>query len=111
MLKLNQIQVQAHRTADRRNQLTANTTITLLAKLMREAGEAVDAVVKNRIMDVDTFNEKSDNFYSEFENQVKNTLGDELADVVLYALIIAEENHLNLEKHIQCKLKYNDLRP
>lgn len=45
-----------------------------------------------------------------FENDVKNTVGDELADIVITALAGARKLGIDIEKHIIAKMEYNEIR-
>ena len=57
-----------------------------------------------------TFND--DNFFKEqFENRVKDTFEDELADIMIRVMDLAAFKGVNLEKHIKAKMRYNALRP
>lgn len=113
MNSFNQISNEAYEQAARRNQLQPDLTATLIAKLQGEASECLDAHLKGRNIDLDYFftdvNDK--NFYTEFETKVKNSVGDELADIVLYAAIIAKQKGIDLDRHIELKMKYNSMRP
>lgn len=108
---LNQLSNEAYKQAERRNQLNPDLTATLIAKMVGESGEALDAHLEGREADIENFNPSPENFYTEFEAKIKNTTGDELADVILFALIIAKQKRINIDKHIELKMKYNAMRP
>jgi len=53
-----------------------------------------------------------DNFFKEqFENWIKDTFEDELADIMIRVMDLAAFKGVNLEKHIKVKMRYNALRP
>ncbi|MDD2962553.1 MAG: hypothetical protein PHQ65_12030 [Bacteroidales bacterium] len=57
-----------------------------------------------------TFND--DSFFKEqFENRVKNSFEDELADVVIRVLDLCAFKDIDIESHIKAKMRYNALRP
>jgi NTP pyrophosphatase (non-canonical NTP hydrolase) len=45
-----------------------------------------------------------------FENGVKNTFEDELADIIIMALSIAGKNNIDIDFHVKAKIKYNEER-
>lgn len=49
-------------------------------------------------------------FKEVFEENVKNTFGDELADAVIRILGISAHFNIDLEKHIELKMCYNSMR-
>lgn len=108
---LNNLMNEANEQAIRRNQLQPDLIATLIAKMQGEASEALDAHLKGRYADLDNFFADDENFYTEFERKVKNSVGDELADTILYALIIAKQKGIDIDKHIELKMKYNSMRP
>jgi|SRR5690242_9056437 len=56
-----------------------------------------------------TFND--DSFFKEqFENRVKNSFQDELADIVIRVMDLAAFKGIDLEAHIKAKIRYNSLR-
>jgi NTP pyrophosphatase (non-canonical NTP hydrolase) len=46
----------------------------------------------------------------EFEEKVKNTFEDELADIMIRIMDLAAFKAIDLEKHIDWKMKYNSFR-
>lgn len=48
-------------------------------------------------------------FIKQFENDVKNTFEDELADIIIRVMDLAEFKGINLENHIKAKMRYNSL--
>ena len=45
-----------------------------------------------------------------FELHVKDSLEDEIADAVIRLLAFCGENNIDIEKHIDLKMEYNELR-
>lgn len=45
-----------------------------------------------------------------FEESIKDSFEDELADSIIRLLGICAENNVDIEKHIKLKMKYNELR-
>ena len=58
----------------------------------------------------DTFNDDSF-FKSQFENRVKNTFEDELADVIIRVLDLSAYKNIDIESHVKAKMRYNAMRP
>lgn len=54
--------------------------------------------------------DKAEPFKQAFEDHVKDTFEDELADTVIRILDLCGARGINLEKHINLKLKYNRTR-
>jgi NTP pyrophosphatase (non-canonical NTP hydrolase) len=55
---------------------------------------------------------KSDaEFKMEFDTTVKDTFQDELADIMIRVMDLAAHKDINLEAHIEAKMRYNALRP
>jgi len=47
---------------------------------------------------------------TKFESCIKDSFEDELADVIIRLLALCAENNIDIERHIQLKMKYNELR-
>jgi len=56
-----------------------------------------------------TYN-KEEHFKADFENAVKNTFEDELADVVIRVLDLCAFKGIDIESHIKAKMRYNATR-
>lgn len=52
-----------------------------------------------------------DTFHNAFVRKVKDSFEDELADIVIRVFDMAAYKGIDLEKHIQAKMRYNKLRP
>ena len=50
-------------------------------------------------------------FEEEFEDLVKDTFEDELADIMIRVMDLAVYHMVDLEAHIKAKMRYNSLRP
>lgn len=62
-----------------------------------------------KMLDLD-INADREYFKQEFEVAYKDTLEDEVADIIIRTLAFAAENKIDIEKHIQMKMTYNELR-
>lgn len=49
-------------------------------------------------------------FYKEFEHLVKNTFEDELADIIIRVLDLAAYKKIDIESHVNAKIRYNSMR-
>lgn len=96
-------------------------TGTLLMLCVSELSEALEADRKGRYADLQAYNEceKADDIFesdkgvyeiSSFQSLIKNTFEDELADTVIRILDLCGARGIDLEKHINLKLKYNRSR-
>jgi len=65
---------------------------------------------KTLLSDLKTFNTGKDYWMMLFEKHVKDSLEDEMADVIIRALGFCGENNIDIEKHIELKMKYNEMR-
>lgn len=82
----------------------------LIEKIKEEADELLEAHDDQLTSDINSFNPSEEDFYSRFEKEIKGSEGDELADIILIAWMVAKEKGINLEKHIEMKAKYNSMR-
>ena len=96
-------------------------TGTLLMLCVSELSEALEADRKGRYADLKAYNEceKADDIFesdkevyelSSFQSLIKDTFEDELADTVIRILDLCGARGIDLEKHINLKLKYNRSR-
>lgn len=84
---------------------------TSLMLIVSELGEALDADRENRYSTLDLHINHDVNFKTLFEKLVKDTVEDELADVVIRVMDLCSAMSIDLEKHIKLKMRYNKLRP
>lgn len=96
-------------------------TGTLLMLCVSELSEALEADRKGRYADLQAYNEceKADDILetdkevyelSSFQSLIKDTFEDELADTVIRILDLCGARGIDLERHINLKLKYNRSR-
>lgn len=93
----------------------------LLMLVVSELGEALEAHRKDYRADVVSFNIGFDTaalihgypliFKERFEQDIKDTFEDELADAVIRIADMCGYLGIDLEKHIELKMKYNESRP
>lgn len=90
--------------------------VELLMLTVSELSEAVEALRKNRRSDIDTFKRKMSNennkfeFKKNFEEYVKDSFEDEIADAVIRLFDMCGGLGIDLESHIENKVKYNVMR-
>ena len=91
----------------------------MLMLIVTEVAEACEADRKDNHVDLDMFERdlktnsihgKDYAFKNSFQIQVKNTFEDELADIMIRVMDLAGYMKIDLEKHIELKMKYNSLR-
>ena len=90
-----------------------NSDITQRLMLVHsEISEAFEAFRKDyRAIDIDDELYSNDNeFKSFFEETIKDSLDDEIADSIIRLIAFCGENNIDIEKHIKLKMRYNHLR-
>ena len=85
-------------------------TARRLALVQSEISEALEACRKNRYADFQAF-EAAGETKEAFEKYIKDSFEDELADALIRILELAAVQNIDMDKHIQAKMKYNDTRP
>lgn len=55
--------------------------------------------------------EDNERFKTYFQNAIKDTLEDEMADAIIRLLDMAKKLDIPIEAHIRAKMRYNSLRP
>jgi len=89
-------------------------TGTLLMLMVSELSEALEADRKNRYAKLPflTFDVNSGiDFKEAFEHNVKDSHEDEIADVFIRLMDYVGYKKIDIEKHIELKMKYNETRP
>jgi NTP pyrophosphatase (non-canonical NTP hydrolase) len=89
---------------------------TKLALVITELSECIEAIRKGESkrtpkiitshMDIN-----DENFKENFEQKIKDSFEDELADAVIRIMDLAVEENIDLGKHIMMKHHYNSTRP
>lgn len=79
----------------------------MLMLVTSELGEALEAHRKNRVADWDKFDYKNISFV----DSIKDSFEDEVADAIIRLLDLCGGLGINIERHIEEKLKYNATRP
>ncbi|WP_278752590.1 hypothetical protein [Alistipes putredinis] len=92
---------------------------TRLMLVVSELSEALEADRKNKRADLCAFNSPKqvtprtgvNPFQDKFERHIKDTFEDEIADAIIRLLDLCAYQQIDIEKHIELKMKYNSLRP
>lgn len=87
-----------------------------LALITTETSEAIECLRKDQraaphVVLNDCECNMPEGFKAAFEDEVKDTYEDELADQFIRILDLAARDDIDLGKHIALKLRYNDKRP
>jgi len=84
-----------------------------------EISEALEADRKSKIANVHSLSVFIRNgldcnvdsvFKAEFESHIKDTFEDEIADTIIRLLDLCGYKNIDIEKHIELKLRYNETR-
>lgn len=87
-----------------------------LMLVVSEISEAFEAFRKDRYARTDEYingydhQDDLEQKRAGFELHIKDSFEDEIADSVIKLLTLCGENNIDIEKHIQLKMKYNESR-
>jgi NTP pyrophosphatase (non-canonical NTP hydrolase) len=88
-------------------------TGTLLMLCVSELAEAMEADRNGLYADLELIEKDKEEFIDfkwSFENSIKDTFEDELADAISRILDLCGAHGIDIEKHIELKMKYNATR-
>ncbi len=88
-------------------------TGTRLMLCVSELAEAMEADRNVLYADLELIEKDKENFIDfkwSFENSIKDTFEDELADTIIRILDLCGAKGIDIEKHIELKMKYNATR-
>ncbi|MGJ7024958.1 hypothetical protein [Petrimonas sulfuriphila] len=88
-------------------------TGTLLMLCVSELSEAMEADRNGLYADLELIEKDKEDFIDfkwSFENSIKDTFEDELADTIIRILDLCGAKGIDIEKHIELKMKYNATR-
>ena len=86
-----------------------------LMLIVSEAAETLEGNRKDKKVFIDEVrfikNLSDENFKAEFENNIKDTQEDEVADILIRVLDFCGAYGIDIDFHVDTKLRYNSLRP
>ena len=88
----------------------------MLCLIHSEVSEALESDRKNKYADLSTFNNREDErqtdieFQVDFQELIKDTFEDEMADIVIRVLDLCTFKGIDIENHIKLKMQYNSMR-
>lgn len=113
-MTINETAHRGHKHATKHGFYFDDAEMAIVDKLREEVDELESGFICNLKSDTQAFIDATeaypDTFKTIFEAKIKNTIGDELADIIITALSGAVELGIDIEKHIDSKLCYNELR-
>lgn len=110
MKTLNQLRDEIHENAKNKGFWDKEREIgTRLMLCVSELAEAMEADRKGRVANMDKFY-KGIAHGDIFETYIKDTFEDELADTIIRILDLCGAKGIDIEKHIELKMKYNATR-
>lgn len=114
MKTLNELRDEIHENAKNKGFWDSpRETGTLLMLCVSELAEAMEADRKGLYADLELIEKDKEDFIDfkwSFENSIKDTFEDELADTIIRILDLCGAKGIDIEKHIELKMKYNATR-
>jgi NTP pyrophosphatase (non-canonical NTP hydrolase) len=114
MKTLNQLRDEIHENAKNKGFWDKEReTGTLLMLCVSELAETMEADRNGLYADLELIEKDKENFIDfkwSFENSIKDTFEDELADTIIRILDLCGAKGIDIEKHIELKMKYNATR-
>lgn len=115
---INELAKQVHENAKSKGFFEKEKNIgEMLCLIHSEVSEALEADRNGRFADIhktvpldQIMKLKNDSFNGWFEKYHKNTFEDELADIVIRVMDLCAFKGIDLERHIEAKMRYNSLR-
>lgn len=115
---LNELSKQVHENAKSKGFFDSEKNIgEMLCLIHSEVSEALEADRKNHYADLDEFEkdiketvDEEQYFCGYFATSIKNSFEDELADVIIRVLDLCAFKGIDIEKHIELKIRYNSMR-
>lgn len=110
---LNQLSKELHSFQIQAGFTDSNITQRLML-VHSEITEAFEAFREGKMADIELFNynqeEHGVDWKLAFEAEIKDSMEDEIADAIIRLLAFCSENNIDIEFHINEKMKYNALR-
>lgn len=78
--------------------------------IVTELSECVEAHRTNDFAKIEEFENGTEDYKTEFEKNIKDTVEDELADAFIRILDTAEGWGIDVLKHVELKMQYNKKR-
>lgn len=120
MKALNELAKEAYLYAQEKGFYEQPTAIgTRLMLIVSEIAEALEADRKNQYADLACFDEieqltprtGDDPFQDKFRTHIKDTFEDEIADTFIRLFDLCGYLEIDIERHIELKMRYNAMRP
>lgn len=113
-MNINDIAERAYNNAIRLGKIGTRSTVDKLGDIHSEYLEALKALNCRDFCDIEileiTINKYPDLFKESFKVNIHNTYEDELTDLLFVVLTLMKDKKMNIKKHIEFKMKYNELR-
>ena len=115
-MNINDIAERAHEHAKKAGFLDPRNSDSMLMDLVDEISEARKAFNENHychnypLIKIYEYKLNPDKYISYFENCIKNRQEDEMTDILLITLAIMKHHGIDIEKHVDMKQYYNELR-